>query len=524
MGKKQITTLFLLLTPLLFWLAWPPRIFAPAIFIVWVPLLLFTKVNKELKPWKYFLQIWASFILLNAATTWWVWHASPMAIAMILANALLMSIPWLLYQRMLHHFTPARSRLMLAIIWLSFEYIHTVWDIAWPWLTVGNALARYPFTFQWYEFTGVAGGSAWIWAINLVLYEWLLVRTKGKAVLASLTVGIPLIISGILYVNDSAHIEPDSENVVIVQPNVDPYVKFEPRMEVKSAVDMIQQAEEAVDSKTRWVILPETALVEYADEEYFSQFKTYNMWVSFCKRHPQIAVVAGANTYRFYNDGDELSSTVRYTRDGRAYDSYNTAILFNKDGVDTVYHKSKLVPGPEKMPWPEALGFLGDLVSFDLGGVTGSLGVSKEAVNFQHDSTSVAPLICYETVFPDYVRTFTRKGADALLIITNDGWWQNTAGHKQHLYYASLRAVENRRAIYRSANTGISAVVLPNGEIRQPTEYWTRDVIQYPLIRNEEQTVFVRLGDYLGRTSVFISGFFLLSFFVKVWSSRKMIE
>jgi apolipoprotein N-acyltransferase len=248
------------------------------------------------------------------------------------------------------------------------------------------------------------------------------------------------------------------------------------------------------------------------------------MWVSFCKRHPQIAVVAGANTYRFYNDGDELSSTVRYTRDGRAYDSYNTAILFNKDGVDTVYHKSKLVPGPEKMPWPEALGFLGDLVSFDLGGVTGSLGVSKEAVNFQHDSTSVAPLICYETVFPDYVRTFTRKGADALLIITNDGWWQNTAGHKQHLYYASLRAVENRRAIYRSANTGISAVVLPNGEIRQPTEYWTRDVIQYPLIRNEEQTVFVRLGDYLGRTSVFISGFFLLSFFVKVWSSRKMIE
>jgi apolipoprotein N-acyltransferase len=103
-----------------------------------------------------------------------------------------------------------------------------------------------------------------------------------------------------------------------------------------------------------------------------------------------------------------------------------------------------------------------------------------------------------------------RKGANVLFIITNDGWWGNTPGHKQHLSFASLRAIETRRSIARSANTGVSCFVNQRGDIQQATKYWERDVIRQEINLNSKITFYTRFGDYFGRISSFISVLFIL--------------
>lgn len=134
---------------------------------------------------------------------------------------------------------------------------------------------------------------------------------------------------------------------------------------------------------------------------------------------------------------------------------FNTALALDAEGVRGIHHKSRLVIGVEKMPLPWLFDWLSFLI-IDLGGTTGQLGVDTQRTVFAADGVRVAPAICYESVYGAYVGEFVRGGAQLLLVITNDGWWRDTAIHRQHFSFARLRAIEHRRAVARSANTGIS--------------------------------------------------------------------
>ncbi len=187
----------------------------------------------------------------------------------------------------------------------------------------------------------------------------------------------------------------------------------------------------------------------------------------------------------------------------------------NPKGDLDLYHKNKLVPGAEKMPYPEVSNFL-SFLALDLGGISGSFGRDLEPKIFNAgDNPDVAPLICYESVFPEYVAQFTRKGAEILLVITNDGWWRDTDGYKQHMYYACLRAIENRREVLRSANTGITCRIDKVGNIQERTEWWESTVLKVWPNNYEELTFYTKYGDYIGRLGSFIGIFFLIGMLVK---------
>jgi apolipoprotein N-acyltransferase len=155
-------------------------------------------------------------------------------------------------------------------------------------------------------------------------------------------------------------------------------------------------------------------------------------------------------------------------------------------------------------------GFL-DKLAIDLGGSVGSLGTDKvQKPLIINDTLKIATIICYESVFGDYCTKFVKKGAQAFFLITNDGWWGNTPGHKQHLTFTSLRAIETRRSIARSANTGISCFVNQRGDIQQATDYWVPTAIKQDININSNITFYVKYGDYFGRISVFITAIFIL--------------
>ncbi len=175
-------------------------------------------------------------------------------------------------------------------------------------------------------------------------------------------------------------------------------------------------------------------------------------------------MVFGVSSYKIYPDKEHATITAR-ERNGMLYDMFNTALFLGRTGEPQVYHKSILVVGVEKMPFIKYLGFLGDLV-INIGGTSSSLGSQEEPTNFVTNSgLQVAPVICYESVFGGYVAKYVQKGAGLIFIITNDGWWKNTPGYKQHFSFARLRAIETRRSIARAANTGISCFINQRGDV-----------------------------------------------------------
>ena len=205
-----------------------------------------------------------------------------------------------------------------------------------------------------------------------------------------------------------------------------------------------------------------------------------------------------------FHQGEVPSETARYhASTNRYYDAYNTALQLDTAGVQ-LYYKSKLVPGVEMMPFAFVLKHFKSL-SVNLGGVSGSLGSQLERSIFHSTQGHVAPIICYESIYGEYVLDYVRAGSDLFAIITNDGWWKDTPGYRQHLAYASLRAIETRRAIARSANTGTSAFVDALGNITQSTSWWQPAVIQKELPLCKGITFYTIYGDYIGRLAAFVA-------------------
>jgi apolipoprotein N-acyltransferase len=290
----------------------------------------------------------------------------------------------------------------------------------------------------------------------------------------------------------------------VVQPNIDPYEqKFEGTpnfIPYQHQIDrMITLSEKMISPETEFVFWPETALPFGYWEHEIDEYDEIEQLKVFVSRNPQITLVTGLDTYESYGEV-ALSPTARHSTSVGYYDVFNSAIKIDSGNTCSIYHKSKLVPGVEYIP-PVIKNF-----AIDLGGSVGGLGCAPErSVFFNEKNMGVAPVICYESVFGEFVTEYVRKGADFIAIITNDGWWGNTPGHRQHLEYAKLRSIETRRDIARSANTGVSGFINQRGDIRQTTKYWEEAVVKDFVYLNKAETFYVKYGDYIGITCLYFS-------------------
>jgi len=193
---------------------------------------------------------------------------------------------------------------------------------------------------------------------------------------------------------------------------------------------------------------------------------------------------------------------------------YNAAAMINAGNNPPIYYKSKLVVGVELFPYQTILRPLIGESLINLGGSVASLGTQKQRSVFAIKDVKLAPIICYESIYGDFVNGYVKKGAQFLAVITNDGWWQNSQGHKQHLMLSKLRSIENRRDLVRSANTGVSAIINQKGDLLQHLDYGTKGILKASINLNNRLTFYNRYGDYIARVSQFLSILLLLTTFL----------
>jgi apolipoprotein N-acyltransferase len=521
--KKYHLLLISILGGLLLSLAWPEKGFAPLLFIGFVPFLFIEdhilKHRDNYRKISVFFLAYPGFLFWNILTTWWIWNSTGFgAILAWVLNALMMSLTLYLF-----HFTrramPSRqNQFFLIFFWISYEYFHHNWDATWPWLSLGNGFAGWHKWIQWYEYTGIFGGTFWILLVNIILFQ-LLIRVwekeiKLKIILPTITVILCILLPVLLSYRLYNHYKekPWPVDVIVVQPNMDPFNEQYTLPPSELLAVNIDLARQMLDSSAVFIVSPESAITENIWEDRLDESGSLDTLQSFLSGYPKAGYVIGASTYHNFLPGDKLSATARKYRSTEGhYDVYNSAIYLDSTGMIRIHHKSKLTPGVEKMPFARLMKPLENL-AFNLGGTVGSLGIDAERTVFTRpcDSVKIAPVICYESVFGAYVAQYIRKGANLIFVITNDGWWGNTPGHRQHFTFSKLRAIETRRSIARSANTGISAFIDQRGDVYQKTKYWEPAVIRQVINANDEITFYVKYGDYIARLSAFVAVFLLL--------------
>jgi apolipoprotein N-acyltransferase len=493
------------------------------------------------KNWRMFTSAYFFYAVFNFIGIWWISNAAWIAvITSVVLNSFFFSLTALFYHGVKKRLGAKAGYISFITLFIAWEYVELLdWDFSWPWLTLGHSLANWPKLMQWYSFTGVLGGSFWLVLINLYLFFALKVRLEikesflafKKLLTAIYFVFIPIIISLIQFYS---YEEIGGEiDVVVLQPNMDPYLNdrfindngfrqqyYASEIHVKK---MLEMASSKMDKDVDFLLMHETALPATESNITLGTSADVALVKVWRKQYPKLNILTGL-AYQDYKKAEVLVSNVPSTykvdyRNGLFFEYFNSSILINSCDTLAQYHKSKLVLGVERIP-DYLIYFQKYAQDFDTNpnariynpnnGIQAERSVFKSA----NDSISIAPIICYESVFGEYVNEYVQNGANVLGVITNDAWWGNTAGHQQHWSFSKIRAVETRRSVARSANTGWSGFINQKGLEIERSEYLQPAVLRAKLKLNDDITFYVKYGDVLGKWCLVLALIILLNLLV----------
>lgn len=530
--------IYAVVSGLLLALGWPTKGFPILLFFGFVPLLFAENKIVQIpdlkrKSLKIFGLSYISFLIWNAIGIWWLHYAQEYSadgelqnswisyLFPVLANALLMSLVFQLYHWVKSKAGNSYGLAFLPAIWVSFEKFHLEWEMTWPWFNLGNGFANYHQWIQWYEFTGTFGGTLWILIGNIIVFYFLYayLNLKEKKYLHKLIIytvlwiGIP--IGSSYWIYHSYEEKGEEITALILQPALDPYTEKYTKDSFRIVDELIQLTHQNMTPEVQFIVAPETAFPGNAPglniDKLDSDFLLNRFQMSF-NRYPQASFVSGVELMRYYPYEKLASPTAtKFGNSDTWVDVTNSAIQLNQKDSIQYYHKSKLVVGVEHFPYMKTLKpLLGDIM-LNFGGTVRTHLTQEERSVFRNsfNQAVIAPIICYESVYGEFTTGYVKNGANVLFIMTNDSWWGNTDGHRELLQFGNLRAIETRRDIVRSANSGVSAFINQRGDIVSSLPYETRGTLTGKAKLNNELTFYTRHGDYLSRIGLVLSGILL---------------
>ena len=429
-----------------------------------IPILSKLKKNKSYKDALKIGFLWG--ILYNLVTIYWIASnigtSSIIAfVTMLLSVLIVTTIPMMVFSLFCMLNRRGINLYVLALIWPAIELIRSWGLLAFPWVSLSNSQIQYTNIIQNIEYVGMFGITSFIVFINILIYKLIFNRKKRDLLLLLFSIIIPIfsgkLIAESYKVSSYAH---SGIKIRAVQPNIH---LSEKRNQSQDVIinKLISQSKDGDDIDL--IIWPETSFTS-----------TYNIEKKIKLLLSQVDA--------------KLLSGVLYFKDREHY--YNSAAYFDEKNITEMYHKIHLVPGAEYVPLSKYLNSL-EFLNFGVG----NFSHGNEYTLFELNGYKFGSMICLESIFPQYSRNFVREGANFLVYIVNDGWYENPPEPQQHASRFIYRSIETRRPIVRCANTGISMVVDEYGNILDRLDLNKKGNIDITIYPSNKITFYVRFGD-----------------------------
>ncbi|MEI6651187.1 MAG: apolipoprotein N-acyltransferase [Chlorobiaceae bacterium] len=497
------------LSGLLLGLSFPSYPFIRLELLAWialVPLLLSLRTVE--KPGELFRRVYLSMLLFCLISLWWVSLATlPGGVLTILAQAFFLTVPLLAFYAVKKMAGYRFALLSLPFLWVAWEWAYMQQDLSLGWLTLGNSQANLNLMIQYADVTGVWGVSFWLLWFNVLAVMALssskkeVFRFVAPMVLMILA---PLLYSLALWSRDEVDIGTAAQlSVTLVQPNIDPHGKWV-RQNSGDIMDRYywMTGNAVRENRPDLVIWPETAIpFSIFDTNYAADLQSLRVSL----RQWHTALLTGFVDVMIVRN--------------HPYEAYNASMLLEPgNGVPQIYRKMHLVPFAERVPYIDYFPWLGS-ATFSLSGISG-WGRGHDAsvmklLTEKYGEVVIANFICYESIFPGHVAEFVRKGARLLTLVTNDGWYATSYGPYQHLAIGRMRCIENRRAMARCANTGLTVVLDKYGRTIAEIPWWEKQTLTAEVPLESGLTFYTRYPDLLPKVATGISVLLFLVAFIK---------
>jgi apolipoprotein N-acyltransferase len=440
-------------------------------FVAFMPLLFAAEMALSFK--KYFsvfiLQLLTTLVVFYLIAGFWVVRTANLGFLfgiILVVPFLVLISPYILFLNKSKKIAP----LYFIVAWLSAEMIQSYFIIGTPFYNLGNNPGSTPSLIQWYEYTGSAGGTLWILAVNFLLYKvvfTLINREKVKkgVIIALLSVFLcPMIFSVLIFRTYKE--KGKLVKVMVVHPATDCYnMKY--NTEIFKLMDYyLDIIKPGLDEEVKYVVLPETAITNGGWLHELEKNIVLDHFNIETIRFKDLCLITGAVTYKAIDNVNvqsnfEKNPQLKYSDNYKKwYYTYNTALQVEKYKRVQYRTKQELVPFQEYTPLPGILPNILPLgVNFQF-----SSGEDKKSL-FTSSGNKIAAIICYEAAFGSLYRKYSKEGAEAFFELLNEGWYFNTKVSEQFLNLSVIRAIENRKDIARSSNMGISCFINQKGEV-----------------------------------------------------------
>lgn len=533
---KQRQYISFILSGILLGLSFPPYGLPFLSFIGFVPLLFLLSNSDNIR--RKYLQLYFTFFIYHGICNWWIssWRSETdpylMASGIVVwfAHPFFFMIPFLFFDFIKKRINSTVALLSFPLAWTSFEWLHSLGELSYPWLSLGYSQIQSLAYVQFADIVGVFGVSFVLLMVNVLITLMILnarkfaekttitrmflgTNTKYSIILLILIV-IPNIY-GFIRINDfdplKLYKEKDILHVGLIQPNINPWEKWrtdgiEQVYLYKHLQDSLMQFFPNLDL-TIWAETAVPGISITVNQQHFYPFLTD--WIN----KNNASLLTGFSEYYIYPKADQAPSTARvwFGDSSRLWEPFNSALLLNPAPYDSknpqLYRKSRLTPFAERFPYSDKLTFAQSWLKWGVG--ISAWGIGRGAypleINRNGKKALTGNIICIESIYPDFVADFVRKGAQMLTIITNDAWYDHTVGPRQHYLIAAMRAVETRRYIARVGNTGVTGFITPTGRSSQEAEQYKSTAIAGAVYLLDDISLYVKYGDWLPKLSFVLS-------------------
>ena len=497
-------------------LCYPPLPLGYLVFVVLVPWM--WAMSKVTRTQAITISFWSGFVH-NAIMYYWIKNVIAVGPGAVVAIGLAMLLSWFALFSIMSALFFRRSIswgkngvggfIIFPLLFVGIEVVRTFGDISFPWAHIAYTLGDIEEMIQVSAWIGVFGMSVLIALTNYFVF-WVLnknshlMNNKSAKIKVGLTaMSLPVVLVVALYVFgwnvlDNATLSNDTAKVVLVQPSILQSQKWDRKYYIAHMNKTYDLVEDERHHDADLIVLPETAIPNY---KRFAR-RELNKLRQLVQRYQ-------APLFTGILDFDKKGPP------GRVYNFYNTGITLRPDKSEDSYSKIRLVPFSEKLPWDDLFPVLNYV---NLG--EGDFRPGTETPVY--DEIKWTPNICYETIYPSFVRGNIRSGARLIINITNDGWFGRSTAPYQHLNLVKFRAVENGIPIARVANTGISAFVDEYGRIRQQTNLFETLSIVDEIPLKSRDTLYSRIGDTVEDILFYIGLLlFVVILFQNIWLRKK---